>query len=366
MSKTCYLWDPIEDNIVKDFVDEGTAIADYTTEPNLPGHFLRQRRNSDLRYHHFDAQGSTIAITDHAANVTDTRQYSAYGEMSESTGLAAVELQFLGQLGYRTLDTQERLIVRGDIFSPALARWTTSSPALQQGLTSYLFAPTRTPRRAAIAHPRRAHWCRVELVCTRLGAPGVKHCGIEVTDSAGSDHFHVAAPNAGPPDRCVFTPGRIAPLGQQWLTHYETFSSWTDMTGKLCRCLRASVLIFNTANLPYTAIPVNVYKWNGKSCVSASSCNSNYATRCLMNRCGLRVITSGGWNPWWIDPPGWDHRIHKCSIGKDVRVGICPYTAHLYCSCTKWVIADDFLCGFNPNGSITEQPGPYPRSPYSE
>ncbi len=204
----------------------------------------------------------------------------------------------------------------------------------------------------------------MNLTCTRLAVPGIKHCGIEVTETTGTTQFHVAAPNAGPPDRCVITNGRIAPLGKEWLAGYQTFSTWTDASGELCRCIRRSVLIFNAVNLPYFPVPFNDYMWDkAKSrCVSVTTCNSNYATRCIMNRCGMELITENGGKPWWIDPPGWDFRVKKCTDGREVRIGVCAYGFHFYCSCAKWDNVDEALCGFNRNTRITEQPGPYPKS----
>ena len=40
-----FLWDPIEDNIVKEIDDSGITIADYTTEPYLYGDLISQHRD---------------------------------------------------------------------------------------------------------------------------------------------------------------------------------------------------------------------------------------------------------------------------------------------------------------------------------
>jgi hypothetical protein len=40
-----FLWDPVEDNIVKEINDSGNTIADYTTEPYLYGDLISQHRD---------------------------------------------------------------------------------------------------------------------------------------------------------------------------------------------------------------------------------------------------------------------------------------------------------------------------------
>jgi YD repeat-containing protein len=42
---------------------------------------------------HYDAQGSTLAVTDDDQNVTDTFAYTAFGEVTERTGTTEVPFQ---------------------------------------------------------------------------------------------------------------------------------------------------------------------------------------------------------------------------------------------------------------------------------
>jgi len=44
-----YLWNPINDNIVREFDDSGTTIAEYTTEPDPYGNVITQYRNGETR-----------------------------------------------------------------------------------------------------------------------------------------------------------------------------------------------------------------------------------------------------------------------------------------------------------------------------
>jgi hypothetical protein len=83
VAKTCFFWDELEDNIVEEFDDAGSTIADYTTEPDHFGNVISQHRSGQSSFFHFDALGSTLAVTDEDQNVADTRAYSAFGETTE-------------------------------------------------------------------------------------------------------------------------------------------------------------------------------------------------------------------------------------------------------------------------------------------
>lgn len=74
-----YLWDPIGDNIVREFDDDGNVIADYTYEPGLHGNLISQHRDGKSSFYHYDGQGNTLALTDENGDVTDRYAYSAFG-----------------------------------------------------------------------------------------------------------------------------------------------------------------------------------------------------------------------------------------------------------------------------------------------
>ena len=121
-----YLWDPDEDNIVKEFDDAGNTIADYTTEPFLYGDVISQRRSGVSHFYHFDAQGNTTELTDINGNTTDTRRYSAFGEITEGTGSTTFAFQFIGQKGYYRDALTGQYSTRLDIYEPTRARWASS------------------------------------------------------------------------------------------------------------------------------------------------------------------------------------------------------------------------------------------------
>jgi YD repeat-containing protein len=52
--------------------------------------------------YHFDPRGSTVALTDINANVTDSFSYGPYGELNNHTGFSTTPFQYNGQFGVQT------------------------------------------------------------------------------------------------------------------------------------------------------------------------------------------------------------------------------------------------------------------------
>jgi RHS repeat-associated protein len=77
---------------------------------------------------HYDAQGSTLAVTDDNQNVTDTFAYSAFGEVTERTGTTEVPFQYIGRQGYYTDGLSGQIMVRERPYEPARARWPVVDP----------------------------------------------------------------------------------------------------------------------------------------------------------------------------------------------------------------------------------------------
>lgn len=128
MPTITFLWNPINDNIIREMDGAGTVLVEYTTEPNLYGDIMSQRCDGQVRYFHYDGTGSTIAVTDGNGNVTDTRAYTAFGERTESTGSAEYAVQFVGQKGYYTDTATNSVEIRHRSYLPALSRWTAADP----------------------------------------------------------------------------------------------------------------------------------------------------------------------------------------------------------------------------------------------
>jgi RHS repeat-associated protein len=124
-----YLWDTDEDNIVEEFDDAGTSIADYTTEPDLFGNVISQRREGQSSFFHYDAVGSTLAVTDQHQTVTDTRAYTAFGGTTESNGNTYFPFQFVGQKGYYYGSaTAGQYAIRRRIYESSSQRWHSVDP----------------------------------------------------------------------------------------------------------------------------------------------------------------------------------------------------------------------------------------------
>jgi YD repeat-containing protein len=82
MPETNFYWDPLSDNILQERDESATVRVSYTTEPGLYGNVISQHRGGVESQVHYDALGSTLAVTDDQ-NTTDTLAYTAYGEVSE-------------------------------------------------------------------------------------------------------------------------------------------------------------------------------------------------------------------------------------------------------------------------------------------
>jgi RHS repeat-associated protein len=72
--------------------------------------------------YHFDARGSTVALTDISANVTDTFCYGPYGELNNHTGSSTTPFQYNGQFGVQT-DPNGLLYMRARYYNPAIRRF---------------------------------------------------------------------------------------------------------------------------------------------------------------------------------------------------------------------------------------------------
>ena len=128
MAHVKYFWDEVEDNVIREYDENNNTIAHYTTEPTLYGSVISQERSGQTRYYHFDGQGNTTELTDENGNVTDTRQYSAFGEVTESTGTTTFPYQWGGRWRYYLDDVTTRVTIRHRVFDVMFSRWSSSDP----------------------------------------------------------------------------------------------------------------------------------------------------------------------------------------------------------------------------------------------
>jgi len=128
MARTYYFWDPLSDNILQERDETGAVTAEYTAEPGLYGNLISQNRGGVESQYHFDAQGSTLALTSDSQQVTDTYSYSAHGEVTESTGSTVNPFQYLGQKQYYRDNATAHYLIRRRPYGPTRARWLTVDP----------------------------------------------------------------------------------------------------------------------------------------------------------------------------------------------------------------------------------------------
>ena len=128
MARKYFFWDPLSDNILQERDETGSVTAEYTAEPGLYGNIISQNRGGVESQYHYDAQGSTLAVTDDNQNVTDTFAYSAFGEVTERTGTTEVPFQYIGQRGYNTDSLTGQIMARERPYEPVRARWLSVDP----------------------------------------------------------------------------------------------------------------------------------------------------------------------------------------------------------------------------------------------
>jgi RHS repeat-associated protein len=116
-------------------------MAEYTTEPGLYGNLISQNRSGVESQYHFDALGSTLALTDDNQQVTDVYAYTAFGEVTEHTGSTVDPFQYIGQKGYYRDDEAGECWRRPRVLSPKVERWLTSdTTAYTEGSNGYSYA----------------------------------------------------------------------------------------------------------------------------------------------------------------------------------------------------------------------------------
>jgi RHS repeat-associated protein len=177
MTAVNYLWDPAESNIVRELDDTGAVTAQYTAEPDLYGDLLSQRRNGQDSYYHYDGQGSTLALTNANGDVTDTYAYSAFGEVTSSTGSTVNPSKYVGQKGYFD-ESPLGVQLRARYYSPLSCRFLSADPArvnVASGLYKYVL------NRPTFASDPSGLGCKVWYDCV-LVSEAVEYHEIEFGD----------------------------------------------------------------------------------------------------------------------------------------------------------------------------------------
>jgi RHS repeat-associated protein len=145
-----FVWDRTTDAYLMEKDGAGNTTAVYTQQPVPYGRLISQRRGGVTSYHHYDALGSTRALTNAAQTVTDTNLYDAWGVNVASTGSTANPFKWLGAVGYYFDAVLGDYYVRARNYSPRLGRWTSADPLLfVDGANLFLayFVPNSTDAR---------------------------------------------------------------------------------------------------------------------------------------------------------------------------------------------------------------------------
>jgi hypothetical protein len=130
MPVTNYFWDPLQDNVTKEYDDNGDTIVRYTTEPVVYGNLISQERDGVASYYHFDGQGSTLALTNKDGDITDEYAYSAYGDKTEENAVTENSRLYIGEKGYDYDPATTQYAVRVRQFVPTSGRWLGCNPVL--------------------------------------------------------------------------------------------------------------------------------------------------------------------------------------------------------------------------------------------
>jgi RHS repeat-associated protein len=94
--ETNYLWDETSPygDVVLEYDQNENPLAEYTL---AGGALIAQERGGDESYYLKDGQGSTRHLTDGAGSVLNTYDYTAYGELYDSTGTTPNSYLYTGQ-----------------------------------------------------------------------------------------------------------------------------------------------------------------------------------------------------------------------------------------------------------------------------
>ncbi len=107
--------------VLKALDSSNATLADYLYGLDL----IKQSRSATDRYYLTDGLGSTRALTDNLGNITDTYDYSAYGNLIDSNGTTANDYLFTGEQYDPALS---QYYLRARYYDPATGRFTAMDP----------------------------------------------------------------------------------------------------------------------------------------------------------------------------------------------------------------------------------------------
>jgi len=129
-----FLWDG--ENIARQTSSDGSTNRRYTYNPQAYGELISQ---DGPTFHHYDALGSTMLLTDGSQDTVISYLYRAFGEQTVLSGSNPNRFTWIGRLGYyRQPDTGDYW-VRARVYRPQIGRWVSRDP-MRHGLHWYRYA----------------------------------------------------------------------------------------------------------------------------------------------------------------------------------------------------------------------------------
>lgn len=128
MAVTNYIWDVENDRYLMETDEAGATTHAYTIEPAKHGNLVSQRRGGTTSFYHYDALGSTRALTNAANAVTDTNMYDAWGVNVASTGTTENPFRWVGQLQYYRDEPSGQFSIALRNYGPFVGRWLSAAP----------------------------------------------------------------------------------------------------------------------------------------------------------------------------------------------------------------------------------------------
>jgi RHS repeat-associated protein len=122
-----YLWDGAQ--ILMDLDGSDATVARYTQAPFGYGDLLSQRRSNATSFYHFDALGSTRALTESDEDISDTYLYDAWGVLKASTGSTINPYRYVGKLGYLREAALDGYLLRRRYYREGMGRFVSVDPA---------------------------------------------------------------------------------------------------------------------------------------------------------------------------------------------------------------------------------------------
>ncbi len=129
MTTQYYQWDSIEDSVCRELDSLGHVTCDFLSELALHGSPISEIRSGPVAFYHVDGSGSTVALTNSEATVTDTFQYDSSGSVTVHTGQSVTAVRFEAFRGYRYDSLMDEYYCPLNWLSTATYRWLSRASA---------------------------------------------------------------------------------------------------------------------------------------------------------------------------------------------------------------------------------------------